>query len=140
MVPISGFVYFDEEFPFPDGVTGEKLFVVLCDSPLDNSNVLAARTTSKPKGPKNQGCHPDGKWPNFFVPSTDRSFRKDTWIQFDYVVEMESEEVEKQFPKPLLKLSLELTTELVECAAQSRLIENCFREACSAHARNMKGK
>ncbi len=137
MVPVAGYVYFQEDFQFPDGSTGRKLFVVLCDSPLDPSNVLVVRTTSKPKGPKIQGCYAGEKVPNYFVPKTNGSFKEDTWVQFNYVVEMQSVKLEKRFREPLFQLSMAITAAILTCAAESRFVEITFQNACKALAENL---
>ena len=93
---LPGQVYFDNSFNFSNGTTGEKLFVVLCDSPNDSNNSIVVLTTSKQKDPwvigqdsyhKTFGCYSDVHTPNFFLPKSNECFDVDTWLIFDEVYE-----------------------------------------------------
>ena len=53
---LPGYVYYINRFKYSDGPTGKKLIVVLCDSPIDNSNVVVVKTTSQTKPNKILGC------------------------------------------------------------------------------------
>ena len=95
-VALPGEVYFDPAFVFHDGQVGEKLFVVLCDSPLDPNAVVVARTTSVNKGEyvvgvessgEMEGCHSGAFVPNYFLPAPQNKFTKNTWLLFDDIYE-----------------------------------------------------
>ena len=87
--PLPGYVYFDKNFKFHDGKIGKKLFVILCDSTLDDDNVLVARTTSRPKSVLVHGCYLDKYPPCYCLPSEINNFNDDTWIMLDYISELE---------------------------------------------------
>lgn len=92
MSPVSGTVFLDHNFAFPDsGEIASKYIVVLCDSILAPDKVIAVRTTSKKKDKSDEfGCHQSPKRlppPCFFVGSIAGCFPKETWLMLDYVTE-----------------------------------------------------
>lgn len=127
-LPLSGYIYFDKKFEFEDGTIGEKLFIVLCDSPKDKSNVLAARTTKQPKSEPVYGCHFPSRFETvFFVSKSDSDFDLDTWILFDYLVEYKSDILESWHLTG--KLSIEQSKSLLLCGCQSDTIAGWQKEA-----------
>ena len=88
-----GSIYFHKDFKFPDGTTGEKLFVVV-NSPSKTESYLVCKTTSKEKPPyrlRRPGC--DEKRNYFMFFSGQDNFPTDTWIQFDKIYEFTTEEL-----------------------------------------------
>ena len=82
-----GSVYFHKDFKFPDGGTGEKLFIVV-NSPDKKENYLVCKTTSREKPPyrlRQQGCDENRNY--FMFLAKDDWFSKDTWVQFDRIFE-----------------------------------------------------
>jgi len=73
-----GSVFFDEEFAFHDGESGEKLFLVL--GTVATISVVA-KTTSRQNGRGTVfGCQPSDRFHNFFLPPRSCYFKKPTWI------------------------------------------------------------
>ena len=82
-----GSIYFHKDFKFPDGTTGEKLFIVV-NSPSKGENYLVCKTTSREKPPhrlRQRGC--DEKRNYFMFFPKDDWFLIDTWVQFDKIFE-----------------------------------------------------
>ena len=81
-----GSVFFDEEFTFHDGETGEKLFLVLGTV---GSLSVVAKTTSQQHGRGTVfGCQPTDRFHNFFLPPGSCFFKKTTWICLDEFYEL----------------------------------------------------
>jgi len=125
--PLSGYVYFKKDFEFSNGEIGRKLFVVMCDSTLDDDYVLVARTTSQLKTPVEEACFNNQHPPCFCYPVHATDFKKDTWIVFDYIVEIDKKFFENLDRK--LDLTIRQTRDLLLCAADSEYIENWIRDA-----------
>jgi len=82
-----GSVFFDEEFAFQDGETGEKLFVVL--GTVDMVSVVA-KTTSRQHGRGTQyGCQPKDRFHNFYLPDKCCRIRGSTWVCLDELYELD---------------------------------------------------
>lgn len=80
-------MFFDEEFAFHDGETGEKLFVVL--GTIDKVSVVA-KTTSQQHGRGTVfGCQPTDRFHNFFIPPKANYFNKCTWICLNEFYELD---------------------------------------------------
>ncbi|MDX7953615.1 hypothetical protein P7D22_20845 [Lichenihabitans sp. Uapishka_5] len=80
-----GSVFFDEEFAFHDGQSGEKLFLVLGS---DREIAVVAKTTSRQHGRGNTfGCQTD-RFYNFFLPPQSCYLRKPTWVCLDEFYEV----------------------------------------------------
>lgn len=91
---IHGSVFFDTNFKFNDGETGEKLFVVLGSSGL---LYIVAKTTSKQHGRNVQyGCQPADRFNNFFLPRGSCYLSKNTWICLDEFYELRAQHVIKK--------------------------------------------
>jgi hypothetical protein len=106
-------------FPFLDGILGDKLVVVL-NTPKNNDDpVLFCRTTSKEQSNcKKQGCYSDNGI--YVLDANHDNFPEKTWIQFYYIVEMESGDL---LSKPYVdikgKLRVETINAIVNCIKQS---------------------
>lgn len=87
---VSGEVYRDLNFTFPD--TGEvtpKFIVVLGESIVDSEMVITVRTTSKRHSKSDIiGCH-QSAFPcsYYYLGIVDGIFPEPTWLQFDYTPE-----------------------------------------------------
>lgn len=126
-------VYFDPEFVYQDGTIGKKYFVVLCESPLDTNEVVAVRTTSKPKSDPTYGCHSESRLQNFFLPCVARVFPKDTWIVLDFFFEYGESLLGTRRADPKGKLSSKSYRDLLECAVSSIDIPLDIRNHMQAH-------
>ncbi len=90
--PVTGAVYIDDGFTFPDnGEVMRKYIVALCDSLLGPEKVIAVRTTSQQKNKNNViGCHQTVERyppPNFFAGEVPNIFPIETWLMLDYIAE-----------------------------------------------------
>ena len=115
-LPLTGYVYFDPNFQFPDGPTGEKLFVVLGESLKKKNCVVVARTTSKAKSDEKYGCFPEADPHCFFLPAAETSLHEDTWVLFDYVVTYEISDFDRWNRKT--ELTISQTKDLLNCGSQ----------------------
>ena len=129
-----GYVYFDPNFKYQDGTSGQKLFVVLCTSPLDRSKVVVVRTTSQESGAKSYGCHLDDRWQNFYLPKDAKVFRQSTWIKLDYAIEYPVNNLGTAAAKRKNKLGPIAFKDPLDCAAQATDIEQDIRSAISEYA------
>lgn len=116
-----GSVFFDRDFHFHDGVSGEKLFVVLG---FKDGVVVVAKTTSKQHGRGNvYGCQPEDRFPNFHLPLHTCYLKKTTWVCLDVYYELNaSEALQKKFSgviSGLFTLDAAILKELQECAVDS---------------------
>lgn len=126
-----GYVYFDPVFKFKDGKVGEKRFVVLCSSPMTESEVVVVRTTSQEKGSRVYGCQLDGLYQNFYLPMESAVFLKDTWIMLDYAMEYDAANLGTRLARQKSKLGPNAYRDLLLCAAQAKDIEIDIRAAIS---------
>ncbi|MGE4532095.1 hypothetical protein [Halomonas sp.] len=116
-----GSVFFDTDFHFHDGETGEKLFVVLGS---DTGIVVVAKTTSQQHGRGvGYGCQPEDRFPNFYLPLNSCYLKRQTWVCLDEFYELKhSAMLQKRFNgtiKPVCDLDGAITRELQQCAADS---------------------
>jgi len=125
--PLPGYVYYDPNFKFSNGSQKGKLFVVLCDSPLDTENVLTVLTTSKPKSEPELGCYLDRYPPCFHLPSNVNQFDGDTWIMLDSVYEIQIAPLEKL--KRKTDLTVDHTISLLRCGSESQYLAEWQTEA-----------
>jgi hypothetical protein len=116
-----GKIYFDPEFQFSDGPTGEKLFVVLGK---DADYYTVAKTTSQPHQrtyvPGCQGA--ETKFHSWFIPVTDRRlFHTDTWICLDEFYTFRKVRTDASFRAGLFTLKTRLADPcaLLACALLS---------------------
>ncbi|WP_333662766.1 hypothetical protein [Acinetobacter sp.] len=116
-----GSVFFDKNFHFHDGETGEKLFVVLG---WDSGIAIVAKTTSQQhsKG-LTYGCQPNDRFHNFYLPQHSCCFKKCTWICLDEFYELNANEVlQKRFTgviNPVCNLTDSIIREIQNCALES---------------------
>lgn len=116
-----GDVFFDKEFHFSDGETGEKLFVLLNLPKADGDPFLVLKTTSQSRRYDGitRGCNP----PRFVFFLTKAyyqdSFPLDTYIQMDEIFEYTSLQfIKGGFNKVLEKkhtLKEQTFRELINC-------------------------
>jgi hypothetical protein len=126
-----GYVYFDPVFKFKDGKVGEKRFVVLCSSPMIESEVVVVRTTSQERGSRDYGRQLDGLYQNFYLPMESEVFQKDTWIMLDYAIEYSVSALGTSAAARKKKLGPRSFKDLLDCAAQATDIEQDIRAAIS---------
>lgn len=134
-LPLPGFVYFDENFTFHDGSKGRKLFVILCDSPLSDDNVIIVRTTSSPKSELVFGCYLDTYPPCFHLPNNVNNFDNETWIMLDYALEYEKSGLERM--GRITDLSFDHTLALLNCCSNSQYFDKWQIDAISAELENL---
>ncbi len=117
-----GSIFFDEEFAFHDGETGEKLFVVL--GTLDGVS-LVAKTTSRQHGRGlAYGCQPEDRFHNFYLPPGSCYLKTNTWVCLDEFYELTSARaLQKRFSgviKPVCNLANNIIREIQDCASLSQ--------------------
>lgn len=79
-------MFFDEEFAFHDGESGEKLFIVLGTV---GAVSVVAKTTSRQHGRGMIfGCQPTDRFHNFFIPPGACALKKTTWVCLDEFYEL----------------------------------------------------
>lgn len=116
-----GSVFFDEQFHFHDGETGEKLFVVLGSA---NSIVVVAKTTSQQHGRGvSFGCQPDDRFHNFFMALSSGYLKKPTWICLNEFYDLNAVEMlNKRFTgrvKHTCTFDQNITRLIQDCALES---------------------
>lgn len=117
----AGSVFFDKDFHFHDGETGEKLFVVLG---WDAGLAVVAKTTSQQHGRGlTFGCQPSDRFHNFYLPTNSCYLKKCTWVCLDEFYELNSNEVlQKRFSgliNPVCTLEQAMTQQIQQCALES---------------------
>lgn len=131
-----GSVFFDEDFAFHDGTTGEKLFVVLGSV---GSVSVVAKTTSKQHGRGTVfGCQPTDRFHNFFIPPNATYLKMQTWVCLDELYELVPIEMLKKSIngkiKPVCTIPNSLLRLMQDCALvglditpeQSKIISACL--------------
>lgn len=113
-----GSVFFDEEFAFHDGESGEKLFLVL--GTIASISVVA-KTTSRQNGRGTVfGCQHGDRFHNFFLPPHSCYFKKPTWICLDDFYELKSRDMlKKRYDgkiKPVCDIIGSLLRPIQDCA------------------------
>lgn len=113
-----GSIFFDTDFHFFDGESGQKLFVVLGS---DKGVVLVAKTTSQQYGKGiNFGCQPDDRFHNFHLPVNSCYLKKNTWVCLDEFYELKhSELLQKRFSgiiNPICDLESTIARAIQDCA------------------------
>lgn len=116
-----GSVFFDEQFHFHDGETGEKLFVVLGSN---DSVTVVAKTTSQQHGRGvTFGCQPADRFHNFFLPPNCCYLKKASWVCLNEFYELNAVEMlNKRFSgrvKPVCTLPTEIIRGVQQCALES---------------------
>ena len=116
-----GSVFFDTNFSFHDGESGEKLFVVLG---WESGVAIVAKTTSRQHGRGTIfGCQPNDRLHNFYLPQHSCYFKKCTWVCLDEFYELNANEVlQKRFSgiiSPVCNLTLDILKKLQLCALES---------------------
>ncbi|WP_081582717.1 hypothetical protein [Nitratireductor pacificus] len=116
-----GSVFFDEDFAFHDGETGEKLFVVLGTSA---GTSVVVKTTSVQHGRGTAyGCQPRDRFHNFFIPPKATYLKKETWVCLNEFYEIEARKaLQKSFDgkiKPVCDLAAAVIRGIQDCALQS---------------------
>ena len=126
-----GCVYYDPAFRFKDGTFGKKRFVVLCSSPMTESEVVVVRTTSQERGSREYGCQLDGLYQNFYMPLESQVFEKDTWIMLNYAIEYCAANLGTKLARQMARLGSIAYRDLLLCAASATDIERDIRNAIS---------
>jgi hypothetical protein len=127
-----GRVLRDPNFPFADGKTGIKLFVVLCRS--KTGDWIVARTTSQAGGRQwVVGCSLTEGYPSFYIPKGSAIFALDTWICLDYLVEFDAFELKENLKKGAIEdrgeIDVKLLCEILECAYKAEDISQAQADA-----------
>ncbi len=122
MAPQPGDIYYDPHFRFPDGAMKGKLFIILGLAPSDD--YIVARTTSNPQRKSwHYGCHNDEPDPNFFIPIGRQVFHKDTWINLDYLVDLDARDFKAKIKARDIqhkdRLPVDILKDLMACAASA---------------------
>lgn len=116
-----GSVFFDEEFAFHDGESGEKLFVILGTA---NGVSVVAKTTSQQHGRGTTfGCQPRDRFHNFFIPPKATYLRIVTWVCLNEFYELEAKKaLQKRFDgkiKPVCDFQKPIVRDIQDCALLS---------------------
>lgn len=116
-----GSVFFDSNFHFHDGDSGEKLFVILG---TDNGVSVVAKTTSQPHGKGiTFGCQPDDRYHNFYLPVNSCYFKKPTWVCLNEFYEFsDAQLLQKRFSgvvNHICDIPDQITKDLQQCALSS---------------------
>ncbi|RUW60179.1 hypothetical protein [Mesorhizobium sp. M7A.F.Ca.US.008.03.1.1] len=116
-----GSVFFDEEFAFHDGESGEKLFVVL--GTVDGVSVIV-KTTSQQHGRGTVfGCQPKDRFHNFYLPPKSTYLKLSTWVCLNEFYEIDAKKaLQKKFDgkiKPVCDLVPAFIRDLQDCALTS---------------------
>lgn len=119
---IAGSVFFDTDFHFHDGESGEKLFVILGSQ---HGVSVVAKTTSNTYGKGiTYGCQPNDRFHNFHLPVNACYLKKNTWVCLDEFYELnDSVLLTKRFSgivRHICDLSPSITIELQDCALLSQ--------------------
>jgi len=134
-----GAVFFDRDFAFHDGESGEKLFVVLGTV---NDVSVVTKTTSKQHGRGTQyGCQPTDRFHNYYLPPGSCYLKTNTWICLDEFYELNAKiMLKKRFDgvvNHICDLSPKIIRGIQECAlisddlssAQEGIIKACLVNA-----------
>ena len=117
----KGTILFDKKFPFSDGNTGEKLIIIL-NVPKNKESFLVCRTTSKPQFYINKrGCYSDKNI--YYIDANFDWFRKNTWIQFYELTEIDNASFLNNHFKGNLEIKGCLRTETIQA------IINCIKKS-----------
>lgn len=116
-----GSIFFDKDFHFNDGGTGEKLFVVLGN---DKGISVVVKTTSRSYGKGIEyGCQPNDRFNNFYLPQNCCYLKVNTWICLDEFYELkQSDLLTKRFSGVvchICDLPEKITREVQDCALLS---------------------
>jgi len=133
-----GAIFFDKNFSFHDGESGEKLFIVLGS---DKGVVVVAKTTSQPYGKGiNYGCQPNDRFHNFYLPVNTCYLRKNTWVCLNEFYELkQSDLLQKRFSgvvNHVCDLPESIAREVQDCSLlsddistrQERIVSLCLIE------------
>ncbi|RYG65825.1 hypothetical protein EON80_16600 [bacterium] len=129
-----GSVFFDEDFHFHDGESGEKLFVVLGSN---QSVTVVAKTTSIQHGRGvTFGCQPLDRFQNFFLPPGCCYLKKGSWVCLNEFYDLNAVRMlQKRFNgkvKPVCTLEDSLIRLIQDCALESIDISKAQEEAIRA--------
>jgi hypothetical protein len=129
-----GSIFFDTDFHFHDGESGEKLFIVLGS---DNGIAVVAKTTSQIYGKGiTFGCQPHDRFHNFHLPVNSCYLKKNTWICLHEFYELKfADLLKKRFQgkiNPICDLTLAIARDLQECALLSQDISRIQAKIISA--------
>ncbi len=83
----EGSVFYDPNFSFHDGETGQKLFVLLNDG-QDGSFLTVLSTTKRKRMSGVAGCHASDFPPNYHLPAGSE-FPEDSWLLIEEIYEFE---------------------------------------------------
>ncbi len=123
-----GTILHDKEFQFSDGLTGNKLIIILSNY---GRNYLVAVTTSQQHS-KNRvkGCQLNDKPANYFIPKNSTWFEEDTWVLLNEVVEVDfdilSYKKEGRIALEKSVLPSTLMKDILNCALKSEDIEEFY--------------
>lgn len=115
-----GAILNDRNFEFPDGETGNKLFIILTDGSR-GYYVVARTTTNDNDRSKIKGCNLDDRRPGYFIPQNESIFDDDTWICLNYLTDFNKAELDRHLTKKEIKqvsrVTGDLFADIIHCAA-----------------------
>lgn len=145
-----GSVFFDEEFAFHDGESGEKLFVVL--GTVDHISVVA-KTTSQQHGRGTVfGCQPKDRFHNFYLPPKSSYLKGSTWVCLNEFYDLEAKKVLKKHYDGKIKHICDLVPAFIraiqDCAlvsddisaAQIAVVKACLVDVSAANTQPISAK
>jgi len=135
-----GTVLYDKHFQFPDGQTIDKLLIVLCEFGTDHL-VLTTTGQQHSKG-DTPGCQSGDKFPSYFLPLGSYGFTKDTWVELHDVRELNAAITEQKMSDGTIivhrgVLPIDLMKSIIDCALQSRFIDEYYLDFLRAFRRTM---
>lgn len=118
---MRGTVFLYYSFPFADGATRDKYFIVL-NNPAQNDLIVTCITTSQPDHrPDQEGCHHAD---NLYVLNANFDyFPKKTWIQFFRVFKFVQEKFQRSIMEGDIEQKAMLRPETIKA------IINCIRKS-----------
>jgi hypothetical protein len=116
-----GSIFFDTDFHFSDGESGEKLFIVVGYSA--DSAVVAKTTSRQHCRGTSYGCQHADRFQNFYLPQKCCFLKKCTWVCLEEFYELEPlKMVKKRFSGIVTHigdLADDHIKELQQCASES---------------------
>jgi len=135
-----GTVLYDKNFQFANGRMIDKLLIVLCEFGIDHL-VLTTTGQQHSKG-DTPGCQSGDKFPSYFLSHGTCWFDKDTWVELHVIHDPPSATTDQKkrdgtiiehkdvLPIPLMK-------NIIDCALQSRFIDEFYLEFLRGFRRKM---
>jgi hypothetical protein len=124
-----GTVLYDKAFQFPNGETIDKLLIVLCEFGTDH--LVLTTTGQQHTKQASPGCQIKDKPPTYFLPQGSCWFDRNTWVQLHVIYELDStinnyKKSDGTVIEHKNALPLELMKGIIDCALQSKYIEQFY--------------